>query len=260
MKTNKTNVNETSITTTIGNTTISAIDENILTIARAKLNGLNIPVGSDAYNKVVQIQSLDELNEKTAVERCRLAYELKKSCEKLDSSVDKKKKLPTFKDLCNDCKKTTGSNSWDYSNLNKDANAYIRIIQNDSISGYFKFASVTVLRAVQSCKNLNELAKTIDNGLLVVPTVENNFKSSTVKEFSEVIKLINAGLINVTADNIAKDEKTEETTEEITEETTEEKTEETTEENDGVTLEQLINLYNSASNDIKKSFLEYLNK
>ena len=264
MKANKTNVNETSITTTIGNTTISAIDENILTIAKANLNGLNIPIGSDAYNKALQIQSLDVLNEKSAIERCRLAYELKKSCERLDSSKDKDKKLPTFKDLCNNAKRLTKSNSWDYSNMNKDSNAYIKVLQNDSISKYFEFASVTVLRAVQSCKNFSELIKAIENGLLTVPTVENGFKSSTVKEFTDVVKLINAGLVNITADNISHDgstdDSTNDSTNDSTDNSTDDSTDDSTDELNGITLEQLINLYNSASDDIKKSFLEYLSK
>ncbi len=241
MKTNKNNVNETSVTTTIGNTTISAIDENILTIARANLNGLNIPIGSDAYNKCLQIQSLDVLNEKSAIERCRLAYELKQSCDKSVTAKDKDKIGMTFKDLCNNAKKTTGSNSWDYSNMNKDANAYIKILQNDSINKYFEYASVTVLRAVQSCKNLAELIKAIENGLLTVPTVENGFKSSTVKEFSDIVKLINAGLVNISADNIANDDSSNDDSSNV-----------------DVTLQQLLDLYNSASEEIRLEFLSMI--
>ena len=107
---------------------ITKFDSNALTISKAELANNGITENDKCYDIALQIKLTGKIDSAVAIKRCELLYELKKKAE------------TDFKSYCEKL------NIDNYSNCNKDALVYERILSNDEYKEIFKAKLCLLLR------------------------------------------------------------------------------------------------------------------
>ena len=238
---------------------ISKIDENALTIVKSKLATIGISEKDSCYNESLTALLINHVTGLVSIARCKAMYDLRKAS------------TTNFKAYCEKL------NIDNYSNCNKDANCYERILSDTEYAEMFKYCSISVLRVIGGCKNIKELVKAIKKNVIAIPTMTKNglTKGSTVAELSKAVTLINAGVVDITKSNVKnkdnksdeKDNKSDEKDNKSNEKDNKsnEKDNKSDEKDNNsneteITLEMLIALYNKASDNVKAEFIKAVTK
>ena len=220
---------------------ISKIDENALTIVKSKLATIGINEKDSCYKESMNALLINHVSELASIARCKAMYDLRKAS------------TTNFKAYCEKL------NIDNYSNCNKDANTFERVLSNEEYAELFKYCSISVLRVIGGCKNIKELVKAIKKNVIAIPEMTKSglTKGSTVSEISKAVTLINAGVVDITKSNVKnKDNKSDEKDNKTDEKDNKSDKKDNKSDETEITLEMLMALFNKANDTVKAEFIK----